>query len=220
MDRLMQCNGKSKRSGNQCKKDAVVGGQKCHIHGGKSLSGVAHPRFKHGKDSKYTLMRLQGFYEKNLKDERILHLLDEIGMTRAMIQEMMDKGGSFIEWKDAKESWQDFERAEQRGDRMAMGKARQEHAAIIEAGAKGWQNRTEILNGFERVRKLIDSEHKHRIDNRMAVTQEQLNNYVAALVGVLTQHVKDWGVLNAISSDLRALDEELVGGARRQAGNN
>ena len=207
----MRCNAKSKRSGKQCKKDAVVGGEKCHIHGGKSLRGVAHPRFKQGRDSKFTLMRLQGSYERNLKDEAILHLLDEIAMTRAMIQEMMDKCDSSIQWKDAQKSWRAFERAEKRGDQVAMCQARREHAAILEEGAKEWQNRLEIFKGFDRLRRLVDSEHKHRIDQRMAVTQEQLANYVAAIVAIITNRIKDRKLLNAITSDLLALDEELSG---------
>jgi hypothetical protein len=209
MDFLMRCTAKSKRSGQQCKKDAVIGGEKCHMQGGKSLRGVAHPRFKHGRDSKFTLMCLQGFYERNLKDETILHLLDEIAMTRAMIQEMMNRCDSSIQWKDAKKSWQAFERAEQRDDRVAMRGARREHATILEEGEKDWQNRLDIFKGIDWVRRLVDSEHKHRIDQRMAVTQEQLANYVAAIVGILTNRIKDRKLLNAITGDLLALDEEL-----------
>ena len=207
----MRCTAKSKRSGQQCKKDAVIGGEKCHIHGGKSLRGVAHPRFKHGQDSKFTLMRLQDSYERNLKEETILHLMDEIAMTRAMIQEMMNRCDSSIQWKDAKKSWQAFERAEQRGDQVAMREARREHATILKEGEKDWKNRLEIFKGFDRVRRLVDSDHKHRIDQRMAVTQEQLANHVAAIVGILTNRIKDRKLLNAIISDLLALDEELSG---------
>jgi len=32
------------------------------MHGGKSLSGIAHPNYKHGRYSKYLITRLAGAY--------------------------------------------------------------------------------------------------------------------------------------------------------------
>jgi len=43
---MSQCTAKSKRSGERCKKDAVIGMGVCHIHGGKSLVGTDNPAFK------------------------------------------------------------------------------------------------------------------------------------------------------------------------------
>ena len=38
---MAQCAAKSKQSGERCKKDAVASMSVCHIHGGKSLTGIA-----------------------------------------------------------------------------------------------------------------------------------------------------------------------------------
>jgi hypothetical protein len=35
---------------------------RCRMHGGKSLHGIASPRFKHGRYSKYLFARLAGRY--------------------------------------------------------------------------------------------------------------------------------------------------------------
>lgn len=43
----MICGAKN-RSGLPCQKYPVQGGKRCQLHGGKSLSGKAHPNYKHG----------------------------------------------------------------------------------------------------------------------------------------------------------------------------
>ena len=42
----MKCTGTPKRSGKPYKKDAMVGKDKRHIHGGKSLGGTASPTYE------------------------------------------------------------------------------------------------------------------------------------------------------------------------------
>ncbi|HEX8231006.1 MAG TPA: HGGxSTG domain-containing protein [Chloroflexia bacterium] len=47
----MPCNAKT-RAGTPCKRSPMFFGR-CNLHGGKSLSGIAHPGYKHGFYSKY-----------------------------------------------------------------------------------------------------------------------------------------------------------------------
>ena len=46
------------RSGGRCKNLAMHPAGRCRMHGGKSLRGLASPRYKHGKYSKDTLAKL------------------------------------------------------------------------------------------------------------------------------------------------------------------
>ncbi len=46
------------RSGGRCKNLAMHPAGRCRMHGGKSLRGLASPRYKHGKYSKDTLAQL------------------------------------------------------------------------------------------------------------------------------------------------------------------
>jgi hypothetical protein len=194
------------KPGQYCAKYPMSNGR-CERHGGKSLAGAAHPNFRHGRDSKYLLARLQEDYERNVKDETLRTLVDEIAMARVMAQEMMDKGGSLVQWQDAKESWQAFERAETQGGRMVARKYRQEHAAIMKQGGEGWRNRAQILDTFERLRRLVDSEHKHRSDNGLAITHEQLATEMAAVAALVRKHLKDEESRRAFLREL----EELTG---------
>src|SRR6185295_472187 len=45
--------GAQTRSGERCQNYPVSGSKRCRMHGGASLKGAAHPRWKHGKYSKY-----------------------------------------------------------------------------------------------------------------------------------------------------------------------
>src|SRR5215212_8598437 len=58
------------KPGQYCAKHLMSNGR-CERHGGKSLAGAAHPDFRHGRDSKYLLARLQEEYERNVKDETL-----------------------------------------------------------------------------------------------------------------------------------------------------
>jgi hypothetical protein len=54
------------RAGGYCKNAPIGDTGRCRMHGGKSLSGIAHPNYKHGKYSKVWLARLVGeMYYRN-----------------------------------------------------------------------------------------------------------------------------------------------------------
>lgn len=62
--------GAKTRSGVPCQ-NAPMGNGRCRMHGGKSLSGIAHPNYKHGRYSKVWLAQLLGacFGETQGSDE-------------------------------------------------------------------------------------------------------------------------------------------------------
>ncbi len=47
-----QCTATSKRTGERCRKSAMLGRTVCLAHGGRTPRGVASPHFKHGRHSK------------------------------------------------------------------------------------------------------------------------------------------------------------------------
>lgn len=61
---------------------------RCNLHGGKSLSGVAHPNFKDGSRSRYPLKgALSGRYARHLEDLDYISLRDEIALVTASIED-------------------------------------------------------------------------------------------------------------------------------------
>ena len=68
----MKCTGTPKRSGKPYKKDAMVGKDKRHIHGGKSLGGAASPTYEGKGYSKFLIKNLRECVEELEKDRDIL----------------------------------------------------------------------------------------------------------------------------------------------------
>jgi hypothetical protein len=64
----MQACGAKTRAGSKCRRRPRSNGR-CHLHGGKSLGWFAHPRYKHGHFSKYSLE--SALYRQKLRREAV-----------------------------------------------------------------------------------------------------------------------------------------------------
>ena len=60
-----ECGAKT-RAGGRCKNAPIGSTGRCRMHGGKSLSGIAHPNYKHGKYSKVFLARMVGEWDADV----------------------------------------------------------------------------------------------------------------------------------------------------------
>lgn len=85
----MQCKAKSKRSGDRCKRAAMIGKEVCMIHGGKSPRGMDSPHTKTGRYSKDAPARLNARYLAGLEDPGLCSLRDEIAMLDARTGELI-----------------------------------------------------------------------------------------------------------------------------------
>lgn len=147
----MQCTATSKRSGEQCKGQAVRGRTTCRMHGGKQPRGAANPNTIHGRRSKFLPTRLRAAYDEARDNPDLCRLDDEIALVDARITELLgqlDSGTGGSLWFDLSESWNDFEKTRRlpddvRGPRMAealadlgglIARGRSEHVTWLELG--------------------------------------------------------------------------------------
>ncbi len=86
---MPQCAGTSKRSKQQCKRNAKPGRAVCKIHGGDTPVGLAAPNFKTGRYSKYLPAGLTERYVAARIDPELLSLRDEIGLVDTRITEVL-----------------------------------------------------------------------------------------------------------------------------------
>ena len=86
---MPQCIGTSKRSKQQCKRNAKPGRSVCKIHGGDTPVGLAAPNFKTGRYSKYLPAGLAERYVVARTDPELLSLRDEIGLVDTRISEVL-----------------------------------------------------------------------------------------------------------------------------------
>ena len=209
---MPQCKAKSKRSGVQCKNHAMIGKEVCRIHGGKSLSGLAAPAFKHGRQSKYLPARLMERYTEALDDPDLLALRDELALLDARLADVLgrvDTGEAGRHWIGLAEAWRTVERSVNEVDRL---QAMADLGDLIEQGVADYAAWDEVLRLIEQRRRLAESERKRLVEMQQMITVDRVMTLVAVLVDVVRRHVTDRQALSKISEDLRLYLNAPAGG--------
>jgi hypothetical protein len=206
----MQCNAKSKRSQQRCRRHATPGMAVCRIHGGKTPKGPALPQFRTGRYSKFLPARMAATYRAAAQDPELLSLRSEIALLDARIAELLgrvDTGESGALWNTLQKEWAAFRRSRALGDVPTM------HLAIARldllmdrkhTDSAAWQ---EIGEAIEQRRKLVESEQKRLVALQAMMSQEQALTLMGVLVDIITTHVRDQPTLAQIVADLQALIE-------------
>lgn len=200
----MQCTAKSKRSGEQCKKDAVQGSTKCHMHGGKSPKGIASGNFQTGRYSKYLPARLLERYHESAQDGELLALRDEIALLDTRLADLLnrvDSGEAGRAWKDAKAAHRKIALALQTKDTQSMFTGLSELEEAIGRGHGDYMAWDEIQSLLDQRRRLVESERKRLVDMQQMVTSEQAMLLVSALLDSVRRNVTDRNVLTQVQAD-------------------
>lgn len=207
----MMCKAKSKRHGGPCGAKAVRGKEVCYHHGGRTPSGVAHPRFKHGRYSTVlSKIGLAELFESAYADPELGSLRSQIALAETRMAELLDRltGESKSHyWSAAARAMADFRAAT--FEKKAAALAQLE--AIIEAGAKDEGTWAQLLAVMEQRRKLTETEGKNLERLHQTMTAEQAMALMVTVIDVVRRHVSDRTVLSEISRELRAVS---VGGPR------
>ena len=204
---MARCTAKSKRTGHQCKKDAVIGRNTCHIHGGKTLQGAESPLTKTGRYSKYLPERLQGRYQEAQADGDLILLRDEIALIDSRITELLGKldlGESNAAWQTLRDEWRRYKKAIAEGDVDFASLALLNVGHAIENNEDGaiW---SEIYAVVNQRKLLVESERKRLVEMQQMITAERAYLLVSSLVDIVRQHVDDRTIMAAIAADARKL---------------
>jgi hypothetical protein len=200
----MQCTAKSKQSGERCKKDAVAGFQVCHIHGGKSLVGIASPNFKTGRHSKFLPENLQLTYEEVANDPELLSVRGEIHLIDALIASKLSKlddNESAATWKRVDELIRNIRKAYKKEDYGGLEDALEELVGIADKKRLFYATEQELTAQMEQRRKLVETENKALYNKERAITVEQAMLLMSALLDSVRRNVKDANALRTIQSD-------------------
>src|SRR6187399_1656871 len=82
--------GAKTRQGDTCQRPGMPNGR-CHLHGGKSLGGVASPSFTTGKYSKYLPTRMLDRYHEAAEDHELIALREDVALLDARIADMLQR---------------------------------------------------------------------------------------------------------------------------------
>lgn len=199
--------GAKTRAGTRCKRAAMPNGR-CHLHGGKSLSGVAHPNFKTGRYSKYLPARLAGRYQEAAQDPNLLALREDIALLDSRIAEVVSRlttGESGGAWKAVRAAYENMLLAKSTGDPQLFAASLNNLGDTIQSGYGDEESWIEISILLQQRRKLVESERKRLVDMQQMITAEQAMILVSTLVDILRRHVTERPVLAAISADITQL---------------
>lgn len=206
----IQCNAKSKSTGERCKQPAVDGSSKCRYHGGLTPRGVASPHFKHGRRSKYLPNRLMEHYQEALDDPRLLELRDDIALIDARLAELItrvsaDQDVGPARWKALQAAFYDYEEAIIAKDGDKAQAAWRVMEALITKAVTDYNLWGTIQETIQQRRRLVESERQRLVQMQQMVTAEQAVAAMTALVAAVRANVRDGAILQNIQVEYERL---------------
>jgi hypothetical protein len=203
-----RCTATSKQSGERCKRRAAVGRTVCIIHGGRTLSGIAHPNWTHGGYSAAVPPALRDAYDRAMADADLLDLTRDLALIDAEIRELLpqtETGDHEAAWLRSRDLWSAFAAAERRGDLPGLQAAINELQALYADGPRPSDARTRIDDLIERRARLVAVEQRRRVAGQTLVTIEQAMTAMGALMAAVRAHVADRPTLAAIQAEYARL---------------
>lgn len=204
----MQCTAKARTTGIQCRREAVPGRGVCYLHGGRSLRGIASPRFVHGRYSRDIPTNMISRYKQSMQDGDLLILRQEISLMDARVSLLLKQLGSNESgenWENLKKTFDDLVDAVKNQNRDRMRNKLNAMKEIIDTGAGDNAIWKEINITIDQRRKLVADERKRLVDAQQMITIEQAMIFVSAVMDSVRTNVKDRTALAAITNDLTRL---------------
>jgi hypothetical protein len=198
-----KCNAKTRNGGN-CQRRPSQNGR-CRLHGGASLAGIASPRFKHGKFSKYVpehLAKRQAGLEEN---EILNQHRQNIALVNARMEDLLrglDVGEFITDFNKLRRKLASLENALINENIEKAKLDLIECKAIVGAGKTETETWREIVALVEQSRRLVESEAKQYKTFSQILTVEQANVFVSRLAMAVKKHVRDEDTMRAISEEL------------------
>ena len=220
-----RCMAWSTRNGRQCMGLATKNSgekQKCRVHGGNALKGIANPNTKTGEHSSYLPKRLIPDFEAALKRGDILQLHNEIAVTRARLDELYrqlndQSSEEIFQAMHAKVDAIDrlqkvIERANLLDDateRVKRSQAARDKITILIAeifdlirlGSQDYQQWNDIEKFQKHLNIMIKTERQLEIDQGTLIRAERVALMLTTLMASIQANVRDRKSLQAIQND-------------------
>ena len=210
----MQCQATGKATKEQCRRRAVTGWKVCVVHGGKSLSGAAHPNFKTGKYSSVLPKRMSEAYEASQTDEMLLALTHEIHLLDARLADLLakvDSGESGTVWQRLTAANAELNRARTANDNDQIVATIREIQGLISRGSHDSAAWAAVERVVQQRRRLVESERKRAVELGTIMTSAQAMVAFHRLFVVIREVVHDRDALQRLTNVFYELDAESRG---------
>jgi len=201
----MKCEAKKKSGDGLCQRNAVAGSNRCALHGGKSLRGIASPSFKTGRYSKYMPERLVARYFESVDDPELLAMRDDISLVDARMSDLLkrvDTGEAGKTWAELKGAYKALVNFMKASDGVGVKASLDEMNKLINKGYGDYVAWNEVMGSMEQRRKLVESERKRLMDMQQVITVEDTLGLTMRIIDVIKRNVQDKATLYRISGEL------------------
>lgn len=198
-----ECGAKT-RSGGKCHKHPGNNGR-CRLHGGASLVGVASPRFKHGRYSKYMPASLAERYEKLSESALFKQHREGLALVQARISQLLEQigEGGVADQALLINQLELLESSIIRGQidqSLQIVRECKEYVNASDTDTKQWH---EISRLIEQSRKLVDSDAKQRFAFDQVLTVDETVVFVSRVATLVKHYVTDEDAVRRIANELR-----------------
>ena len=201
-----------KKSGRFCQRKRLKGKKRCGLHGGQSLAGIASKRYKHGRYSRYLPTDLRKQYEESKHDTQLLSHEPDLRLMDLHLQTLvkqLDSTQSLEAFALAKEQWELFETAQEKGDTDESEKIKLKLRDLMHVDIPAGSLWGEIREVVEQRRKLLESESRRIQNSQNSMSGEQILALIEYIVDVLRSSVSKYAdryiatkILQQVTNDI------------------
>jgi len=188
--------------------------KKCRNHGGLALSGVKHPRFKHGRFSKYLPddlnFRLHELNESRKAGEflSLEHQIKLVEVRLSQIEEKLGSGDSEKTWREVKEAKNEIQIALKSGNKDKIISALQKLNLNIDEGMEEYRSWNELFKAQKQYAKLISSERKKMIEDRYMISIDDVMILLSMIVYAIQESVPDERVRRKLVDEIKIISRK------------
>ncbi len=185
--------------------------KKCRNHGGLALSGVNHPRFKHGRFSKYIPddldSRLHELNESRNEGEflSLKHQIKLVEVRLSQIEEKLGSGDSEKTWREVKEAKNEIQTALKSGNKDKIISAFQKLNLAIDEGIEEYRSWNELFKAQRQYAKLISSERKKLIEDRYMLSVDEVMILLSMVGYVIRENVSDANIRRKLANEIKII---------------
>ena len=190
-----------------CRQTQVSNNGRCRLHGGGSLSGPAHPAYRHGRYWRVLPLVLQPGYAEADQDRNKLSMEPELAVLDARIGQLMtqlESGESSDAWSEIRSLVNEVVEARRARDLVKSDAALAELLQLVESPSPAtvW---ADIYKLWDRRMRYVESERRRLLDAQMYVSVGHISQVFGALAESLRRNVRDPAERQGVVQTMRRL---------------
>jgi hypothetical protein len=194
------------RAGGRCEQPSMRNGR-CRMHGGKSPTGLAHPRTVTGRYSRDMPTRMLSRFQDAMYDTELLSLREELALITARISERLaDLAGEHRpDWDEVTGKVGIIDACIRTGDLAKLEREVEELAALLHGRQGDDAIFRDIRDLIDRRARLVRAETRRLVALKQMLTVEQVIVLAQTIAEVMRRHIKDQATLSAINREFRQI---------------